>query len=156
MSLLRAMIIITLALQPLTSVAEKPTGTNVGADLPPKVRTLLVQEMTIILATTKDILEALVRGQDEVVAEKAQAIHDSFIMKQEMTAADKKALKASVPTEFLERDQAFHQLAARLAEAAREEDYAAQNQLFSEMINACAECHSKHAMDRFPEFSSLD
>lgn len=156
MKLLRAMLIITLAFQPLSSVAEKPSGTNVGADLPPKVRSLLVQEMTIILATTKDILEALVRGQNEVVAEKAQAIHDSFIMKQEMTEADKKSLKTSVPPEFLKRDQAFHQLASRLAEAAREEDHAAQNQLFSEMINACAECHSRHATDRFPGFGSPD
>ncbi|WP_347331428.1 cytochrome c [Marinimicrobium locisalis] len=156
MKLLRAMIIIALSFQPVTSMAEQTSGTNVGADLPPKVRTLLLQEMTIILETTKDILEAMVRGQNEVVAKKAQAIHDSFIMKQEMTAADKKALKASVPNEFLERDQAFHQLAARLAEAARKEDNAAQNQLFSEMINACAECHSKHAMGQFPEFSSPD
>lgn len=90
------------------------------------------------------------RGQDEQVAKRAQAIHDSFIMKQQMTPADKKALMASVPAGFLKKDKAFHALSENLAEAAREGDKAKQRRLFAQMIEACTQCH---ALNRFPRFA---
>jgi len=122
----------------------------VGPKLPTKVRGLLLQEMNAILEATHDILDALVRGQDEVVAEKAQAIHDSFILKQEMTAADRRALKQAVPAAFVERDKAFHELTAELAAAARDGDRARQQRLFGEMTEACTACHARYAPNRFP------
>lgn len=126
------------------------SGANVGTVLPPKVRGLLIQEMNAILGASQAILDALVRGQDEVVAEKAQSIHDSFVMKQAMTADDRKALLAAVPKDFLKRDRAFHVLGASLADAARKGDKAAQLRLYRDMISACVECHTRHAQDRFP------
>lgn len=156
MNIAKIAIFVAAALLPLGACAESPAevaaspGTAVGSDLPPKVRGLLLQEMNAVLAATKNIVDALVRGQHEIVAQEAQAIHDSFIMQQEMTPADKQALMGAVPKAFLERDQAFHQVSARLAAAARESDTGQQQKLFSEMVNACVECHSAHAIDRFP------
>ena len=135
----------------LASAAE-PSGESVGSSLPPEIRALLVQEMNAVLGATKEILDALVRGQDELVARKAQAIHDSFILKRELTEADREALVAAVPAAFLERDRAFHELSARLAEAARAGDRPRQRALFAEMVDSCTGCHSRHARDRFPEF----
>lgn len=117
----------------------------VAERLPPQVRTLLRQEMNAILAASQNILDAIVRADDERVAEQAQAIHDSFIMKQSLTEDDRKALKNAVPADFLARDKAFHTLSASLAEAARQEDRDRQKALFSEMIDACTGCHSRYA-----------
>jgi len=125
----------------------------VGPKLPPRVRGLLLEEMNAVLGATQAILDALVRGEDSVVAEKAQAIHDSFILKQEMTAADRRALQEAAPKAFIERDRAFHALTGRLAQAAREGDAARQRELFADMVEACAACHARYATNRFPGFA---
>jgi cytochrome c553 len=123
---------------------------NVGPALPGKLRGLLVQEMNAILDASKTIQDALIRGDSETVAQQAQQIHDSFILKQKMTPADKKALKKAVPKAFIQRDQAFHKLSGRLADAARAGHQERQERLFTKMIRACAGCHERHAQGRFP------
>ena len=122
----------------------------VGPKLPDRVRGLLRQEMIAILNASQSILDALVRGQHERVAQEAQAIHDSFILKQEMTKADRKALMDAVPKAFVQRDRAFHALTGKLARAARERNAERERELFGRMIDACAECHARYAGDRFP------
>ncbi len=134
------------------SAADAPDE-SVGANLPPGLRGLLLREMNAALEASKRILDALVRGQDEVVARNAQAIHDSFILAQEMTPADRETLRESLPDAFIERDRIFHEISDRLARAARAKDRQRQLQLFADMIAACRDCHSHHAGDRFPGFS---
>lgn len=133
--------------------AADPADSNVASKLPAHIRQLLIQEMNAVLDASKKILDALVRGQDAVVAENAQAIHDSFILRQQMSPEDKQALLDAVPEAFVERDRAFHEVSERLAEAAREKDAARQLQLFNDMVGACVECHSRHAAGRFPALS---
>ncbi len=77
-------------------------------------------------------------------------------MKMEMTPEDKKTLLDSVPETFLSRDRAFHELSARLADAAREGDRTGQEKLFNQMVAACTECHAKHALDRFPGLAAVE
>ncbi|WP_160166797.1 cytochrome c [Caenispirillum salinarum] len=125
----------------------------VGPKLPADVRALLLKEMNAIEAATQDIMNALVRGRSDVVAEKAQAIHDSFILKQEMTEADRKALAEAAPKAFVDRDRAFHALTGDLAEAARTGDAERQRALFGEVVEACAACHERYATNRFPAFA---
>jgi len=137
-----------------TAGAEQSGRTNVGEELPPNVRVLLIQEMQAILKASEQIQTAIVQGDHETVAQKAQAIHDSFIMKQQMTEADKQALLAVVPKAFLKRDQALHELSEELAEAGRDQDTTRQLQQFSEMIQGCVGCHSRHATARFPGLST--
>lgn len=156
MKSLPRLLLLTALLLPAPLMATPPSApvpasdTTVGADLPPKLRGLLIQEMNAILDASKTILDAIVRGQDQVVADKAQAIHDSFIMKQAMTADDKKALLAAAPKSFLKRDRAFHALSANLADAARKGDGAKQLSLYRDLLSACIDCHAHHAQDRFP------
>ena len=125
----------------------------VGSRMQPKLRGLLIQEMLALLDASKQILEALIRGQNDLVARNAQAIHDSFILEQGMSDADRQAFHDSVPHAFIERDQALHDLSERLANAAREGDQLAQRKLFTEMLNACVACHAAHATDRFPNLA---
>ena len=122
---------------------------NVGDKLPTNVRVLLIQEMQAVLTATQTILEGIVKGQHELVAEKAQGIHDSFILKQKMTPEDRKALMAAVPDDFVQRDRAFHELSADLVEAAQSADQARERVLFGKMVEACVGCHSRYADGRF-------
>lgn len=138
------------ALGSLHAGAPVEPAEPVGPKLPERVRGLLLQEMIAIQQASEEILDALVRGRDAVVAEKAQGIHDSFILKQEMTESDRKALMEAVPEEFVKRDRAFHELTGELAKAGREGDGARQRELFGEMIDACTACHARYAHDRFP------
>lgn len=129
-----------------TAQEIKPISPN----LTPKLQDMLRQEMLSIEDASKDILSALIAGEDGRVAELAQRIHDSFIMKQSMTPEDKQDLMAAAPKDFISRDQAFHALSAELAQAARDGDRSAQQQKFGRMIEACAACHAVYATDRFP------
>ncbi|MDZ7827924.1 MAG: cytochrome c [Halofilum sp. (in: g-proteobacteria)] len=139
-----------IALGPAVPAAAGEPPEPVGPHLPERVRGLLLQEMNAILDASQEILAALVRGQHQRVAEQAQAIHDSFILKQQMTDADRQALMAAVPAGFVDRDRAFHRLTGRLAQAAREGEAARQRALFDRMIEACTACHRRYAHDRFP------
>ena len=138
----------------LAGGAPAQTPEPVGPKLPEKLRELLLREMNAIEGASLSIQSALVRGEDARVAELAQQIHDSFILRQEMTEADRKALRAAVPKAFVERDQAFHALTGDLAEAAREGDAERQRALFGEVVSACAACHALYAGNRFPGFAA--
>ncbi|MCW8828831.1 MAG: hypothetical protein OQK94_07245 [Gammaproteobacteria bacterium] len=119
--------------------------------MPENVRGLLKQEMVAVLGASKNILEALVQGQDDIVASNAKAIHDSFILKQAMTDADRQALMSVVSDAFVEKDRGFHGLAGSLSQAAKDGDREQQFMLFQQMTEACMECHAAHATDRFPQ-----
>lgn len=134
--------------------AEQSVGSNVGEQLPPKVRDLLIQEMQAILEASQQIQAAIVQGDHETVAGEGQAIHDSFIMEQQMTAEDEEAFLAIVPEAFLERDEALHELSAELAEAGRDRDTTRQLQHFFKLTQNCVDCHSLYATSRFPGLSS--
>lgn len=128
--------------------AEEP----IGPLLPQNVRDMLLEEMAAVLGASMQILDALVRGEDAIVAEQAQAIHDSFILEQQMTEADLQALMAVAPPDFLELDGSFHELAANLAEAARAGEQGRQRELFATMVESCAVCHERYATNLFPGF----
>jgi len=132
-----------------TAGGEEP----ISPKLSPRLQDLLRQEMVSIEQASQDILLALVRGDDARVAERAQQIHDSFILRQAMTPEDRTHLMAVAPDDFVQRDRAFHALAAELATAARGGDGPAQRDRFGQMIDSCAECHARYATDRFPKFA---
>lgn len=121
----------------------------VSPDLTPKLRDLLRQEMLSIEQASKDILSALIAGDDARVAGLAQQIYDSFILQQSMTPEDEQDLMAAVPENFVARDRAFHAISADLAQAGRDGDRGAQHAGFGRMIEACTACHDRYATDRF-------
>lgn len=134
----------------LIGAAAQEAEDSIGSKLPPNVRGLLIEEMNAILQASHTILEAIVRGQHEVVAEQATLIHDSFILEQRMTQTDRRAFEEAATPSFIEKDEAFHALSERLAQSAARSDHAAERRIFAEMIDACAACHAQHASDRFP------
>ena len=125
----------------------------VSPKLTDTVRDLLRKEMVSVEDASKQILSALVAGDNALVAELAQRIHDSFILQQSMTPEDRKDLMTAVPKEFVEQDRAFHAISAALADAARSGDRAQQHKEYSKMVEACSACHAEYATDRFPKLS---
>ncbi|KMQ76196.1 cytochrome c [Marinobacter subterrani] len=115
-----------------------------------KLDRLLREEMRSIQTAMGQIHSAIVMGQHAKVAKQAQDIHDSFILQQSLTEQDRKDLMSAVPEGFIQLDKEFHQLAASLAEAGRNDDTAKQHQLFGKMTGNCIQCHSTYVSDRFP------
>ena len=130
--------------------ADARAAEPVAPTLTPKLQKLFAEEMVAILQASQQIIAALVAGDHAMVAKNAQAIHDSFILDRNLTAQDRKALETAVPPAFLELDGAFHQMAAKLAEAARHKDTELQNYYFGRMLETCGTCHRQYATDKFP------
>lgn len=128
-----------------TAAAAEPVGPN----LTEKLRGLLVKEMVEIEAAMQETYSAIIQGRHDEVAQKGQAIHDSFILEQSLTEQDEQDLVAAVPEEFLQMDAHFHQLAASLAEAGKQQDTQAQVNTFNRMTESCVACHSRYVTDRF-------
>ena len=125
----------------------------VSPKLTPKLQDLLRKEMQSVNKASQEVLAAMVAGDDARVATLAQQIHDSFILRQSMTPADKADLMAAVPVDFVKMDKGFHGIAAELAKAARAKDRTGQQEKFGQMISACVACYSKYATDRFPNLA---
>ncbi len=121
----------------------------VGPQLPDKLRGLLVKEMIEVEAAMRETYSAIIQGKHDEVAQKGQAIHDSFILEQSLTEQDRQDLKAAVPGEFLQMDERFHQLSASLAEAGRQQNTQEQIEVFNRMTESCVACHSRYVTDRF-------
>ena len=124
----------------------------VAPRLTPKLQKLFAEEMIAVQAASQQILIGLAAGDHASVAKHAQAIHDSFILDKKLTAQDRKDLEAALPRAFLELDGAFHQLAMKLAEAARHNDMDLQTYYFGRMVESCQICHSQYATDKFPAY----
>lgn len=143
-NLASAALLATLAVSSVVVAAEP-----VGPDLTEKLRGLLAKEMLEIESAMKATYSAIIQGRHDEVAQNGQAIHDSFILKQSLTMQDKQDLKAAVPADFLQMDKQFHQLAASLAEAGKQQNTQAQTEIFSRMTESCVACHSQYVTDRF-------
>lgn len=61
-------------------------------------------------------------------------------------------LHKSLPADFINRDQAFHRSAAMLSQAADMKHADIVNFYFFKLNNACVECHTEYAIERFPNF----
>ena len=145
--MIMAMMIITLST--VLNASEKKGLES----LTPELRTLLSTEMLSIEKGMKQIFSDMIAGRYEEVSDTATKISNSFILKQNLTKAQKMELKSKLPKEFLETDQGFHIDAHDLSEAAELEDVALMNFYVSKMTNTCIKCHSTFAKSRFPDFN---
>lgn len=146
---LRNCLLVGACLITMTLIGLPAMGEDVTSELNPKLRALLQREMVQVEAAMTAIYSAMIRGDHEQVREKGQAIHESFILSQELTDEDRKALKSAVPADFLKLDQAFHKQAASLAESAERRDMRQQLKIFGQMTESCVACHSRYVSERF-------
>lgn len=114
-------------------------------DLTEKVRTFLKKEMHLLAKGGRAIEAALVKGDNDIVANEAAKIHETFVHKQEVTTFDLRVLQAVLGEDFVRQDKEFHAHARALEKAAKARDTARQQQLFNQMLEACAACHRAYA-----------
>ena len=119
--------------------------------LTPKFQELLKNEMREIQSAMQEILTSIAKGESEKTARLAEQIHNSFILKNVLSKNELKQLVTLLPANFVKIDRVFHSDAAKLAEAAKQSDFARSAEIFGGMVNACVNCHSRFANVEFPE-----
>jgi len=129
--------------------APAPDATPV-VNLSPKLRQTLIEEMRAMQGAMAQLAQAIPQGRWQVVHETAFKVHDSFIMKQALSAEDRQALQRTLPETFVQLDAAFHQQALRLAIAAHNQDAVLTAFWFGRMTESCLTCHAHYARHRFP------
>ncbi|VAX20156.1 hypothetical protein MNBD_NITROSPINAE02-1223 [hydrothermal vent metagenome] len=125
-----------------------------GLELSPELKDLLTLEMQSIQTGMIDILGAIPAGDWDKVAETADKIAKSFIMKQKLSPEQFKELATSLPLEFRKLDNRFHTQAAMLSHVARERHVDLVNFYFYKMTESCVECHSGYATSKFPKLKT--
>lgn len=113
------------------------------------LKEVLNQEMNGIEKGMMAIIPAIAAGNWEAIANLAQKIKDSFILKQKLTEDQMKELHHSLPNGFIEMDQRFHSTAEKLAHVAHQSDGELVNFFFYKLHSQCMNCHSKYATERF-------
>ena len=93
---------------------------------------------------------AVLTGDHATVAEEARNIHDSFVLAQELTEAQRTEIGTTLPAGFVAADRAFHELSGKLMQAGEQNDPALERLWFEEMTRACQACHQEYAPGRFP------
>ncbi len=130
------------------SAPKKPVAVHL--QLPPEFQTLLRREMRQIETGMQALLAHLAQGKADKAEAMARRIHNSFILKQELSKQELKQLVKLLPDDFVKRDRAFHNRAKKLARAAGGKNLQAGTKIFGEMVAGCVGCHSRYATNRFP------
>ena len=139
-----------------TTPKTTPKTTNeTDLTLPPEIKDLLLREMRALYGGVATLAPALIVGEWEKVATTAKKIEGSYIMKQEITAEQKKELQKTLPPLFVEYDKTFHGYAGMLAHAAENKNAEVANFYLSKMTETCIKCHSRFAKERFPGLAEL-
>jgi hypothetical protein len=111
---------------------------------------LLRQEMAAIQQGMQSLVPAIVSGDWKATAEIGEQIQHSYLLQQRLTTEQREALRHALPPAFRELDQSFHQFAARLAQAAQQQDTEVVNFYFYKLTETCIACHIRYAAHRFP------
>lgn len=141
---------------PSVLLAQTPDATLATEALSPSTRSLLIQEMQVLAAAVGRIHRAMVMGEHRTVAAESKAIHDSFVLAKELSESQRREIQTRLPPRFVSADQNFHELSARLVNAATQEDVRLERFWFDEMTRACLACHQTFAGKRFPGLVSGD
>lgn len=120
------------------------------AVLSAETRVLLIREMQALAESMTRIHRALLVGDHATIAAEAKAIHDSFVLAQELTEDQRQEIRGQLPRRFLALDQELHRMAAELATAAQHGSPHVERFWFAEMTRACQGCHAAFAGGRFP------
>lgn len=118
--------------------------------LSPELRELLGKEMLALQDGMKAIVPAYTSGNLEQVAHIAEKMKNSFILKQEITAGQKRELKSKLPKSFLHLDREFHEYAGMLEHVAKERHMELVGFYYYKLTESCAGCHTHFATHKFP------
>ncbi|MEE9337030.1 MAG: hypothetical protein V3U87_03040, partial [Methylococcaceae bacterium] len=118
-----------------------------------ELRELLSQEMKLLQKGMVSIIPAYVSGNWGEIEKIAEKMKNSYILEQSLSEKQMKELHASLSDEIIKKDQRFHYLAGMLEHAAKNKKPELINFYFSEMNEACVDCHISFAKHKFPALS---
>ncbi len=121
--------------------------------LSPELRGLFRDEMVALQGAMLELVPAIVSGDAESTARLAERMRAGYVLTQKLTDAQREELERMLPAAFLERDGEFHELAAGLADAARERRTPLVPFYFYKLTESCVGCHARYAAHRFPSYA---
>ena len=124
---------------------EKP----VESVIPPRLTGLIQNEMRLIVGALTRIVQAVVVGDHQVVAEQSRNIHRSSLLGGATNNEERTRLSSSLAQAFVALDQKLHRQAEKLAAAADDRKVDLERYYLSEMIETCVHCHRVFAEHRF-------
>jgi hypothetical protein len=128
--------------------AQPPGGPT--AELSPELRAAFVAEMQHLDTGLQRVVSAVARADWAVVERTAHEMRGSFILEQQLSAAQRAELHRVLPEAFLALDRAFHGHAERLALAAKGADAELAAFYAYRLTDGCVTCHARYARHRFP------
>ncbi len=132
------------------STVQTDTLRSQQIQLPERLMSVLRQEMQLIEAAMGQLLSHLAQGKANEAATVAMNIHDSFILKRNLSPDELQQLIRLLPKSFILMDREFHGRAQKLATAAQQGDFTTAIQRYAAMSQACVSCHALYAAERFP------
>ena len=128
-------------------------GNSSIENLSPDIRILLVDEMKAIERGMKRIIPAYAAGDSKTIASIGKNIKDSFLLKQNLTAVQKKEIQHRLPLSFIKLDELFHYNAGMLEHAANNNKQELIGFYFLQLLDSCSNCHRTFARHSFPHFN---
>ena len=125
------------------------------AGLSPGLRNLLSQEMLQLQKGMTEILPLYVAGRWAEIAVIASKIEGSYVVKQQLTEAQKHELHTRLPGGFIALDQEFHYLSGMLEHAANMKKPELVGFYYAKMSETCVSCHTRYATHRFPALAPV-
>ena len=126
---------------------------NESLHLPKDISLLLTLEMRAINQGMMELVPAIASADWHEVAEIGSEIKGSYIMHNRLTKQQRKTLHRVLPKGFKILDHEFHQLAGMLMHSAKMQKPELVNFYFYKLNEACGQCHSRYAANKFPGFS---
>lgn len=137
-----------------TSPHQKHAINSEVLSLPKDLSLLLTLEMQAINQGMMNLVPAIASADWQKIAEIGDQIKGSYIMHNRLTKQQQKTLHHVLPMEFKVLDQKFHQLAGMLTHSAEMQKPELVNFYFYKLNEACGQCHSRYASNKFPGFLS--
>lgn len=123
--------------------------------LPADIKPLLLEEMQQLQQGMMNLTPAVVSGNWDEITHIAKKMQHSYIMKQKLTPKQMQSLHQSLPSAFIHLDHNFHRLAGMLAHVAEEKKMELVNFYVYKLTEACVQCHSQYAQQRFPALNNF-
>lgn len=121
--------------------------------LPKDISLLLTLEMQAINQGMMKLVPAIASADWQEIAEIGRQIKNSYIMHNRLTKQQRETLHHVLPKEFQTLDHEFHQMAGMLEHTAKMQKPELVNFYFYKLNEACGQCHSRYASEKFPGFS---
>ncbi len=136
----------------MSSLSHADSNVSGVSALSPELQKLFSEEMIQLNHGMKDIMDAYVSGQWDVIAPIAKKMENSYVLRKNLSRNQMHELHSKLPKQFLELDEKFHYYSGMLSHVSEKGKTELIGFYFSKMSETCISCHSTYATHKFPSF----